>query len=233
MVTSARLFRKASSPARPRAWLARASLLVLVGMLTACGFTMRGATPLPFNSLYLSGISDNTRFGGDVARAIRASSPNTRLTEERAQAQAVLIAVRQSRSRREVSLNPQGRVEEYELIVRYTFRLVDARGNVLLPDTTFSDARDMPYDDNAVQAKQGETETLYRDMEKTLVSRLIRRLTAPDVAEAAQVASNTPDGEELPPAPAAIFEPAQTTSPDQYDWSSDPFETELNSQQLN
>lgn len=212
MVTSARLFRKASSPARPRAWLARASLLVLVGMLTACGFTMRGVTPLPFDSLYLMGLSDNTRFGGDVARALRAASPNTQLVTDRKNAQATLIAVSQSRSQRETSLNPQGRVEEYELRVQYTFRLIDARGNLLLPDTTFTDTRDMPYDDNVVQAKQGETETLYRDMEKALVSRLMRRLTAPDVAEAFEIARNSPDDNSLPvapPLPESSEEPAQ------------------------
>ncbi|VFR29809.1 LPS-assembly lipoprotein RlpB precursor (Rare lipoprotein B) [plant metagenome] len=212
MVTSARLFRKASSPARPRAWLARASLLVLVGMLTACGFTMRGVTPLPFDSLYLMGLSDNTRFGGDVARALRAASPNTQLVTNRKNAQATLIAVSQSRSQRETSLNPQGRVEEYELRVQYTFRLIDARGNLLLPDTTFTDTRDMPYDDNVVQAKQGETETLYRDMEKALVSRLMRRLTAPDVAEAFEIARNSPDDNSLPvapPLPEPSEEPAQ------------------------
>ncbi|SOE50605.1 LPS-assembly lipoprotein LptE [Orrella dioscoreae] len=212
MVTSARLFRKASSPARPRAWLARASLLVLVGMLTACGFTMRGVTPLPFDSLYLMGLSDNTRFGGDVARALRAASPDTQLVTDRKNAQATLIAVSQSRSQRETSLNPQGRVEEYELRVQYTFRLIDARGNLLLPDTTFTDTRDMPYDDNVVQAKQGETETLYRDMEKALVSRLMRRLTAPDVAEAFEIARNSPDDNSLPvapPLPEPSEEPAQ------------------------
>ncbi|VFR18685.1 LPS-assembly lipoprotein RlpB precursor (Rare lipoprotein B) [plant metagenome] len=208
MVTSARLFRKASSPARPRAWLARASLLVLVGMLTACGFTMRGVTPLPFDSLYLMGLSDNTRFGGDVARALRAASPDTQLVTDRKNAQATLIAVSQSRSQRETSLNPQGRVEEYELRVQYTFRLIDARGNLLLPDTTFTDTRDMPYDDNVVQAKQGETETLYRDMEKALVSRLMRRLTAPDVAEAFEIARNSPDDNSLPVAPP-LPEPSQ------------------------
>lgn len=211
MVTSARLFRKASSPARPRAWLARASLLVLVGMLTACGFTMRGVTPLPFDSLYLMGLSDNTRFGGDVARALRAASPNTQLVSDRKKAQATLIAVSQSRAQRETSLNPQGRVEEYELRVQYTFRLIDARGNLLLPDTTFTDTRDMPYDDNVVQAKQGETETLYRDMEKALVSRLMRRLTAPDVAEAFEIARNSPDDNSLPVAPP-LPEPSEESA---------------------
>lgn len=208
MVTSAHLLRKAFSSARPRTWLARASVLALAGMLTACGFTMRGVTPLPFDSLYLMGISDNTRFGGDVARALRAASPNTRLVSDRKQAQATLIAVSQSRTQRETSLNPQGRVEEYELRVQYTFRLVDARGNLLLPDTILSDSRDMPYDDNVVQAKQGETETLYRDMEKSLVSRLMRRLTAPDVAEAFEIARNSPDDNSLPVAPT-LPEPSE------------------------
>jgi LPS-assembly lipoprotein len=209
MVTSARLIHKASSSARPRRWLAHASVLALAGMLTACGFTMRGVTPLPFDSLYIMGLSDNTRFGGDVARALRAASPNTQLVTDRKKAQATLIAVSQSRSQLETSLNPQGRVEEYELRVQYTFRLVDARGNMLLPDTVLSDSRDMPYDDNVVQAKQGETETLYRDMEKSLVSRLMRRLTAPDVAEAFETARNSPDDNSLPEAPPLPEEPAE------------------------
>lgn len=201
MVPSARFFHKALSSARSRTWLARIGVLTLAGTLTACGFTMRGVTPLPFDSLYISGLSDNTRFGGDVARALRAASPNTQLVSDRKQAQATLMAVSQSRSQRETSLNPQGRVEEYELRVQYTFRLVDARGHLLLPDTTFSDTRDMPYDDNVVQAKQGERETLYRDMETALVSRLLRRLTAPDVAEAVEIARNSPDDNSLPLAP--------------------------------
>ncbi|OZI54400.1 LPS-assembly lipoprotein LptE [Bordetella genomosp. 4] len=179
---------------RSRWWL-RAASLATVMLLAACGFAMRGVTPLPFNTLYV-GIPENTRFGADVRRAIRAASPNTRLVDQTKAADAVLQVVDNSRSLREVSLNAQGRVEEYELGINFTFRLITNKGVAILPDTTLSIYREMPYDDQVVQAKEAQMETLYQSMQQALVSRLLRRLTAPDVHnayEAAQRGENDPD----------------------------------------
>jgi len=179
---------------RSRWWL-RAASLATVMLLAACGFAMRGVTPLPFNTLYV-GIPENTRFGADVRRAIRAASPNTRLVDQTKAADAVLQVVDNSRSLREVSLNAQGRVEEYELGINFTFRLITNKGVAILPDTTLSIYREMPYDDQVVQAKEAQMETLYQSMQQALVSRLLRRLTAPDVHnayEAAQRGESDPD----------------------------------------
>ncbi|HYG42150.1 MAG TPA: LPS assembly lipoprotein LptE, partial [Bordetella sp.] len=161
-------------------WLLRAASLAAVMVLAACGFALRGVTPLPFDTMYV-GIPDNTRFGADVRRALRAASPDTRLVDQTDQAQAILQMVRNERTLREVSLNAQGRVEEYELGILFTFRLIDSKGVAILPDTTLSVFRDMPYDDQVVQAKQAQIESLYQSMQQSLVSRLLRRLTAPDV----------------------------------------------------
>jgi LPS-assembly lipoprotein len=65
----------------------------------------------------------------------------------------------------------------------YTFRLVNAKNQIILPDTTLSAARAMPFDERVVQAKEGEAVTLYRDMQKSLVARMMRRLTAPDIKQ--------------------------------------------------
>ena len=100
-------------------------------------FTLRGVTPLPFDTLYV-GIPDYTQFGADVRRALRAASPNTKLVATPKEAQAILQEVSNTRALREVSLNAQGRVEEYELGINYTFRLIDAKGRALIPDTTLS-----------------------------------------------------------------------------------------------
>src|SRR5690606_38218583 len=115
------------------AWLRAACAALLLGALAACGFQMRGTTPLPFDSLYVD-IPDNKRFGADVRRAIRAVSPGTRLVSvpEDGDAQLQRLALR--RERREVSLNAQGRVEEYGLSIQSRFRLVDSMGQLLIPD---------------------------------------------------------------------------------------------------
>ncbi|MDM9561020.1 LPS assembly lipoprotein LptE [Bordetella petrii] len=193
---------------RPR-WLLRGASLAAVLLLAACGFALRGVTPLPFDTLYI-GIPDNTRFGADVRRALRAASPNTRLVDEAGEAQAALQMVRNERTLREVSLNAQGRVEEYELGIIFTFRLISNQGAAILPDTTLSVYREMPYDDQVVQAKQGQIESLYQSMQQSLVSRLVRRLTAPDVRDAAAAAQR---GESNPDAP--VYDPAPPTAPRQ------------------
>jgi LPS-assembly lipoprotein len=153
-------------------------------LLSACGFALQGSTPLPFDTLLMK-VPENTAFGSDLRRAIRAASPNTRLVENGSDSyDAVLQQISESRTAREVSLNAQGRVEEYELTLTYTFRVEAANGELLLPDTTLRARRNLPFDDRVVQAKEGEQATLFSQMQTSLVSRIVRRISAPDVAQA-------------------------------------------------
>lgn len=182
--------------------MTRTFVRVLLGLmavsLAGCGFKMQGVTPMPFDSLAIT-IPQNSQFGADVRRAIRAASPNTLIIEPSAArplpagekrtidpksvAQARLEQVSEIRNSRIVSLNAQGKPEEFELTLAYTFRLVTAKNQIILPDTTLSAARAMPFDERVVQAKEGEAATLYRDMQKSLVARMMRRLTAPDIKQ--------------------------------------------------
>ncbi|MCD8503530.1 MAG: LPS assembly lipoprotein LptE [Burkholderiaceae bacterium] len=162
-------------------WLLLLATLALT--LTACGFRMQGTTPLPFKSLLMK-VPENTAFGADLRRAIKAASPNTALLESASSSyDAALQQISTSRTAREVSLNAQGRVEEYELTLTYTFNLVTANGEVILPNTTLRAVRNMPFDDRVVQAKEGEQATLFNQMQSSLVSRIVRQISAPDVAE--------------------------------------------------
>ena len=52
-----------------------------------------------------------------------------------------------------------------------------------MPETTLYQVRYLPYDERVVQAKEGEAVTLFKDMQKSLVTRIMRRITAPDVKE--------------------------------------------------
>lgn len=183
-------------PPQPRArWWLRATALAAVMLLAACGFSLRGVTPLPFQTLYV-GAPENTRFGAELRRAILAASPDTRLVDKPADGEAILQIVRNDRSLREVSLNAQGRVEEYELGVALTVRLITNQGATILPDTTLSASRDLPYDDQFVQAKEAQMETLYQSMQQSLVGRVVRRITAPEVRanyDAIQRGEDNPD----------------------------------------
>ncbi|MEO6984211.1 MAG: LPS assembly lipoprotein LptE [Paralcaligenes sp.] len=181
---------------------------MLCAVLAACGFHLRGTAPLPFDSLYTN-IAENSAFGAQMRRAIRASSPNTRIVEDPALAQVKLVQLANSQSLRQLSINAQGLVDEYELNLSFTLEVVDAKGHVLLAPTVLTSSRDLPYDPNAVQAKQGEIGTVFNEMQQSLVDRVVRRLSSPEVIEAARRAgtqnieinpSDTPSGHKAAPA---------------------------------
>ena len=209
-----------------RTWLLALFSVIACLALSGCGFRMQGETPMPFSSLSIN-IAQNSQFGADLRRAIRAASPDTKLIEPRDMivrvgdldesedsedkatierikaakvrklAQARLEQTNEFRGTRIVSLNAQGKPEEYELSLSFTFRLVTAKDQVILPETTLYAIRSMPYDDRVVQAKEGEAATLFKDMQRSLISRILRRITAPDITQRWQtLAKLTPEDEE-------------------------------------
>lgn len=157
--------------------------VALCVLLTACGFRLKGVSPLPFNTIYTN-IAENSTFGAGMRRAITASSPHTRFVSEPADAQAKLIQLSNNQSLRELSINAQGQVEEYELNLEFVFQLTDAQGHIILPPTTLRSTREIPYNPNEVQAKQGEIGTIFQDMQQSLIQRVVRHLASPDVTEA-------------------------------------------------
>ena len=152
-------------------------------LLAACGFRLKGATPLPIETLYTN-IAENSSFGAGLRRAIRATSPNTRFVMDPAQAQAQLIQIANNERLRELSIDADGRVEEYELNLEFVFQVLGPAGEVILPPTTLRTTREIPYDDTIVQARQSEISNIFEQMRQSMIDRVVRHLTAPDVIEA-------------------------------------------------
>ncbi|HEY9572493.1 MAG TPA: LPS assembly lipoprotein LptE [Pusillimonas sp.] len=202
-----------SSPFVPtmQRYLPRLASVALCLFLTACGFHLKGISPLPFNTIYTN-IEENSEFGSGLRRAIVASSPATRFVAEPAQAQARLTQLSNTQSLRELSLDAQGRVEEYELNLEFTFQLTDAHGHIVLEPTTLRSTREIPYDDSVVQAKQGEIGVVFKEMRKSLIDRIVRRLSSPEVAHAFINAESLPV-DEKPGAAAPIAPAPQTPAP--------------------
>ncbi len=161
------------------------AVIVLCCMLSACGFALRGTTDLPFDSIHIN-LPANSQFGAQMRRQIRAASPTTAVLEDASRAEARLQVLENSRSRSEVALNAQGRVQEYELHLRLTFQVIDAQANILVPPTTLTAVRTLPYDDNVAQAKESEAEALYQSMQSGLAQRILHQLNAANTRAAAE-----------------------------------------------
>lgn len=173
-------------------WYQAVMAVVLFSLILAgCGFKLRGEKPLPFTTMYTN-IDANSRFGSYLRRSLTASSPSLKFVETAAGAQAVLSQLEKTQSQREVSLNSQGQVEEYELTLRFTFQLVSSSGQLLIPPSTLTSTRTLPYDEANAQAKAQEMVTLYQDMESQMANQLVRRISSDDVIDGYKQGTGTP-----------------------------------------
>ena len=160
--------------------LARAgAALLLATTLTACGFHLRGADGaynMPFSSIYL-GFPDTSPLGNELKRNLRAGDRVVIASTPQA-AQARFEVVSEARNQTILSLNNLGRVREYLLSYTVVFQVRDTAGNLLLAPTEITLKRNLAFSEQAVLAKEGEAELLYRDMQSDLVQQIMRRLAA-------------------------------------------------------
>ena len=159
-------------PVTPRRILA----IVLLGLLGACGFQLRGQAKLPFETLYVA-IAQESPLGIELRRNIAAGT-NTRLVNSAGEAQAILDLLAEEQDKSILSFDTSGRVREYRLRYLLAFRVRDARGRDYLPRSEIRVTREISYSDTQVLSKESEEQLLYREMQRYMVQQILRRLAA-------------------------------------------------------
>ena len=155
------------------------SLLLAVAaslLLAACGFQFRGTAQLPFETVYIQ-AAPNSPLALQLKRSIQAGT-STRVTDKPSDAQVVLQILTELREKTILSLSGGGRVSEYLLRYRVSFRLTDRLNHEHIPASEITLRRDYTYNDDQALAKEGEEALLYQNMQQDAVSQLLRRLQA-------------------------------------------------------
>jgi len=153
----------------------RALALLASLALAACGFQLRGAANLPFDTLHVPGAGGGIAL--DLKRNIQ-SGTRTRVVDDPREAQAVMQFTEEVREKEILSLTGAGRVREFRLIYRVGFRVLDNKGGEYLPPNRIVLARDVTFNDAEILAKEAEEQLLYRDMQFDMVQQVMRRLEA-------------------------------------------------------
>jgi LPS-assembly lipoprotein len=153
--------------------------LAVLWLLAGCGFKPVSTAALPFETLYVS-TGAYASFGGVFKRFVESYSRTTRIADTPASADAVVEILHEQQEKQILALNSDGRVQEYLLRYRVSFRVLDRAGRVLIPPDNIVLERDLTYDDDAVLAKENEEAFLYRDMQMDAVQQLVRRLSQGD-----------------------------------------------------
>jgi len=149
--------------------------MVLLLVVSACGFQLRGASHFPFTTICVLG-SESSPLGIQVRRALK-NQTNTQLVNNEKEADVVLELMSEAHEKVILSLNVQGRVSEYTLVSRLNFRVRNRFGKEFMAPSTLRLTRVLSFNENLVLAKQSEEVALYNDMQGDLIQQLIRRLS--------------------------------------------------------
>jgi len=120
------------------------------------------------------------------------------VVDRRDDAEVRFVVLQENREKAILALGPTGTVREYQLRLRFQFRLQDKAGKEVMSLQEINITRDITFNDSIVLAKEQEEALLYRDMQNDLVQQITRRLAAvrmnPVAPNAAPVVSGTPTG---------------------------------------
>jgi len=147
--------------------------------LTACGFKLKGAVQLPFQSLYFDAAAK-----GPVAIVLRKqlqASTGLQLISNAAQmpqAQLRLKVLRDEQARSVVNANTYGLALEVKLFVFFYFQLLDDHGDPVGAPIELEQRRNLNYNESTPLAKGAEEQMLYTDMNQDLAQQVMRRLAA-------------------------------------------------------
>jgi LPS-assembly lipoprotein len=162
---------------RPSSFRTALLLLALGALLVSCGFRLRGTAALPFDSVYVQ-AAPASPLATELKRMVAAQT-GTRIARSAAEAQVVLHILNEAREKRILALSGGGRVREFELRYRVTYRLTDSSSVIEhIPMSEIVLRRDFTYSDAEALAKESEEALLYRDMQSDAVNQLVRRLQA-------------------------------------------------------
>lgn len=172
-------------------------ILLLAGLLAACGFKLRGSTDLPAHKLPFATIAltlaPTSEFYAQLKRNIEASSAGTRVVDA-GEAEAILAVLGDTSQKNILSLNASGRAREYQLVRTFSFKVqANNPAAAPAPQVKYTDApavapteyvpastivlrREVTYSDDLVLSKEGEEALLWRDIQNDLVQQLMRRL---------------------------------------------------------
>ena len=149
-------------------------MLTAVLLLSACGFQLRGAAQLPFNTMYVQ-AAPTSPFAIQLKRVVQAGSA-TRIADRPEQAEVVLQIMTELQEKEILSLGGGGRVREFQLRYRVGFRLTDAKNREHIPASEIVLKRDYSFNDEQALSKESEEALLFRDMRNDAVQQLVRRL---------------------------------------------------------
>jgi LPS-assembly lipoprotein len=146
----------------------------LLASLVGCGFHLRGAADMSFNSIFIQG--NTLVISKNLNKSL--STNGVKVLSSAENAEMLLDMVGEESEKRILSLAGRGTVNEFELYYRVHYRTKLADAALWSQVQTVEARRDFTYSDANLLAKQSEEKRLNENMQQDVISNLTRRLSA-------------------------------------------------------
>ena len=159
-----------------RTWLMSTAL---AAGLAGCVFELRKPPRYAFSTMF-SSIPIVSPFGVKLKRGLESSGQVEVINDPRQieRAEVIFDQLFELREKVVVGRTSTGAIREFQLRLRYRFRVRSRNGIELIPDAEITLNRDISYNETGALSKESEEGLLYRDMENDLVLQVQRRLAA-------------------------------------------------------
>lgn len=160
------------------ATLRRLTAILLISLLAACGFHLRGQGPnsgFAYPTVYVEG-------NGGVAQQLRLYLPllpNVKLIKDATQKDVAKIAILSEGTNNAVlTINSAGQATEYKTSFVAIFSAFRPDGTAIMESQQVTLSRSYSYDPNNPIAMTGESNRLVKDMQQDASQLILRRINA-------------------------------------------------------
>jgi LPS-assembly lipoprotein len=164
-----------AASASPGAGVLRWLALLAALLAGACGFQPRGAASLP-PAMAITYIAGYDTLTDDFREALE--SHGARVTQNRAEATAVLTVTENKAGTDVLSVDLSGKVLEYRLHQTIRFEVTAADGHMLVDPQSVTLSRAMKFNVNGVLGSEREGEAIRRALQRDVVNLAMLRITA-------------------------------------------------------
>ena len=147
------------------------ALLILL-MITSCGFHMRGMTEISFKTISLEG--KELSFTKNLKKVLNSNKVAIVLPSENPELRVELIG--EESEKRILSLSGQGLVREYEIYYRVRYRIKTADRETWGQENILEARRDFTYSDSNLIGKEEEERQLNESMRNEAITNLFNQI---------------------------------------------------------
>jgi len=151
-------------------------LIAILGLLTACGYHMRGSIAMPaaLKNMYLFGASG--ALNAETKAVLKAS--DGKLATSPNDAGLVVKVLKEDFRRRVLSVGSTGKSSEMELNYYLRFQFYDNKENPLQEEQTIEISREFFNDQTAILAKENEENMMQKEIYRQAVRMMMARAQA-------------------------------------------------------